>query len=146
MSGFTSTLLAGVAQHLADSGVGVWNPTGIYAATDTAIVIGTLPQEPARAIALMAYGVSDDPTLPNSVIGVQVRCRWDGPDPSPAADLADAVFDILHSMRRTLPGGVSVTQSFRSSGPLPLGQDNNQRWQNSSNYYMTVWRPSPNRE
>lgn len=144
MSGFETSLLTGIAQMLAGAGVGVWRSTGAYTATETGIVFDVIPQAPDQAITLTDYPVSDDPTLSDSVIGVQVRTRWGGQDPRPVKDLDGAVFDALHGLESVTLGGVHVVSMVRRSG-VSLGQDTSNRWMRSSNYYATVWRPSPNR-
>lgn len=145
MSGFQTNMLEGVADLLAAAGVAKWNPTGTYADTDTGIMIQLVPPSPAAVVTLSAYVVTDDPFLSDSVIGMQVRARTGGSDPRPTNDLADAVFDQIHGLRNTtLNTGVRVVECLRRSGAL-LGQDELRRWLRSDNYYVTVWRPSPNR-
>lgn len=146
MAGFNTDLLTGYAQLLSAAGIGTWNTTGAYTAAQTGIVLGTIPQAPDRIITLTAYGVSDAPVPSDSIIGLQVRCRWGGQDPRPVDDLADSIFDLLHgSQHRVLSTGVHVVKCERQSGPASLGQDANQRYSNVSNYYCHVWRPGPNR-
>lgn len=143
MSGFQTDVLTGLAETVAEAGLATWRPTGVYSATETAIVLGTIPQTPDRVVTLTAYGVSDDPSLSDSVVGVQTRCRWGGQDPRSVNDLDDRLFSLLHGrMAWTLSTGIHVVQCLRASGPLPLGQDENGRWALSSNYYLTVHRPS----
>ena len=145
MSGFETNLLTGIAYLLAGAGLGTWRYTGAYAATETAIVLDVLPADPDNVITLTDYAVSDDPTLSDSVIGVQVRTRCAGPDPRPVKDLDGAIFNALHGLESvTLTGGVHVVSMVRRSG-VSLGQDTSNRWMKSSNYYATVWRPSANR-
>ena len=145
MSGFETNLMTGIAQLLATAGLGVWRDTGIYAPTETGIVMDTVPQSPDRVITLTDYVVSDDPTLSDSVIGVQVRTRWGGQDPRPVKDLDGSIFDALHGLEGvTLTGGIHIVSCFRRSG-VSMGQDANNRWGRSSNYYATVHRPSTNR-
>ena len=146
MSGFTTDFLEGLAVYLAAGGLGAtYNTSGVYTVLQTGIKLGDLPQEPDRLIALTAYGVSDSPTLSDSVVGAQVVCRWSGEDPRPVDDLADAIFNLVHGMRNvTLPTGVVVVQCYRNS-QSSLGQDVNHRWMNVANYYATVHRPSANR-
>jgi hypothetical protein len=105
----------------------------------------TVPASPDRVITLTDYVVADDPTLSDSVIGVQVRTRWGGQDPRPVKDLDGAIFDALHGLEGvTLTGGIHIVSCFRRSG-TSMGQDANNRWGRSSNYYATVHRPSTNR-
>ncbi len=145
MSGFETNLLTGVAQLLVGAGLGVWRDTGVYAASETGITLDTIPQSPDQVITLSDYAVSDDPTLSDSVVGIQVRTRGAGQDPRPVKDLDGAIFNVLHGLGGvTLAGGVHVVSMVRRSG-ASLGQDANNRWMRSSNYYATVWRPSANR-
>lgn len=148
MSGFQTDLLTGLAAYLQTAGIGTWNTSGLYTATQTGIVLGTVPQTPDRIVTLTAYTVDDDASLSDSVVGVQVRCRWGGSDPRPVDDLADSIFALLHGNTAfTLGSGataVTVVQCLRSSG-VSLGQDANNRWSSVANYYLTVHRPSTNR-
>jgi hypothetical protein len=145
MSGFETDLLTGVAQLLASANLGTWRDTGIYTAAETGITFDVVPQSPDQVITLTDYVVSDDPTLSDSVIGVQVRTRLGGQDPRPVKDLDGAIFNVLHGLESvTLTGGIHVVSLVRRSG-ASLGQDANNRWMRSSNYYATVWRPSANR-
>ena len=145
MSGFESDLLTGVAQLLAAANLGTWRDSGIYTAAETGIVFDVIPVSPDNIVTLTDYAVSDDPTLSDSVIGVQVRTRLGGQDPRPVKDLDGAIFNVLHGLESvTLTGGVHIVSMVRRSG-ASLGQDANNRWMRSSNYYATVWRPSANR-
>ncbi len=145
MSGFETNLLTGLAQLLAAANLGTWNPSGVYTSAQTGIVFDTIPQSPDNIITLTDYAVSDDPTLSDSVIGVQVRTRCAGADPRPVKDLDGAIFNALHGLESVDLGGVHVVSLVRRSG-VSLGIDANNRWMRASNYYATVWRPSPNRQ
>jgi hypothetical protein len=146
VSGFQTDLLTGLAVYLAAGGIGAtWNTSGAYTALQTGIVLRTVPQAPDRCITLSTYGVDDDPALSDSTLGIQVRCRWNGPDPRPVDDLDDAVFNLLHGKTGlTLSTGIVIVQLLRQSAGS-LGQDANGRWSTTSNYYATAWRPSTNR-
>jgi len=150
MSGFSVNLLTGLAALLQTAGLGTWNTSGVYTTTQTGIVLGTIPQGPDRIITLTAYGVSDDPSLSTSVVGVQVRCRWGGADPRLVEDLSDSIYMFLHGKTDFTVGtgaaAVRVVQCLRQSGPVSLGQDQNLRWSTSSNFYLTAHRPSTNRQ
>lgn len=142
---FTSDLFAGLASLLDAAGIGDYLPTDTASDSGVLIVDKVLPASPDSAIALAQYPVSDDPSLSDSVIGVQVRTRIAGIDARPADDAADAIFDLLHGMTDvTLPGGVKVVNSERRSGTAAV-KDDLLRWSRIDNYYLTVWRPSPNR-
>lgn len=145
---WTRALLSGLAEHLADSGAGQWNPDGIYPKAGTvAITIGGLPAEPDTAITLSVYGVGpdgDDTYEPDSQVLVQVRMRA-GQDPRIVDDLADAVFEALHGLSETvLATGVRLLQSRRHL-VAPLGVDGSGRWERADSYTMRVHRPSTHR-
>ena len=139
VEGFAMLLAAGPAP------VGTWRTAGDYQAAETGIVVGVLPQSPDRVIALTAYGVDDDPSLSDSVIGLQVITRWGGQDPRPVGRLTSRVFDALHGLHDVvLPTGVRVVQCLRRSW-VSMGQDQSSRWRTSQNFYATVHRPSTHR-
>lgn len=143
--GYTTDLLEGLGKDLDALGIGTWRDNGIHTSGETGIVVGAIPAAPDRLITLTSYGVDDNPTLTDDVIGVQARFRWGGQDPRPADDLADSVFDLWHGAGPfTLPTGVRVLLLARQSW-TSLGQDDNDRWSRSDNYYATVHRPSPHR-
>jgi hypothetical protein len=82
------------------------------------------------------------------VIGLQVRTRWSGQDPRLVKDLSDAIYMFIQGKTWWTVGtgaaAVTIVQCLRQSGSS-LGQDSNNRWEWSDNYYLTVWRPSTNR-
>ena len=149
MSGFQTNLLTGIAAALQTAGLGTWSAAGVYKASETGIVLRTMPQGPDRIICLSTYGVGDDPSLSDSIIGLQIRTRWEGAIPTPVDDLDDAIFTFLHGKETWTVGSgaaaVRIGLCLRNSGPVSLGQDTNLRWSLASNYYLDLWRPSTNR-
>ena len=144
--GYQNDLLVGFAQLLADATVGTWSTSAAYSAGDKGITLQVLPTSPDDVIALSTYPVTDDPTLSDSVTGLQVMTRQTGADPRPTNDLADSVFDQLQGLAGVdLSTGLHVVFCEHRSGSL-LGQDDNKRWSRSDNYYVTTHRPSPNRQ
>jgi hypothetical protein len=143
--GATNDLLTGFADLLGAAGAAKWNASGAYADTDTGIYVQVTPPSPDGAVILTTYPVSDDPTLADSVVGLQAMTRMGGLDPRPVNDLSDAIFDQLHGLHDVaLSTGVHVVECVRRSGVL-LGQDDLRRWLRSDNYYVTTYRPGPNR-
>jgi hypothetical protein len=137
---FDIAFRAGFGQLLHNAEVGKWNVT--FGLNDVGIVDGDLPATPENAVALMSYSVSDDPTNSDSVLGLQVQTRAKGSDPRGTARLTGKVYDQLHGLTNVvLPGGVFVVQCYRQSW-LSIGQDQNDRWREKSNFYVTVHRPS----
>lgn len=142
--------LWGVALLIDANTPAVWRPTGAYSSSEIGIVLHAVPQKPESVVTLSAYSVSDDPSLSDSVLGLQVRARRGGEDPTPTNDLADALFDLLHGLHDVdLPSpdadpGVRVVQMLRRS-QVSGGQDQNKRWSDIQNFYATVHYPSINR-
>ncbi len=142
--GFTSDLLAGIAQKLDADDVAVWKPTGTYLDNEIGIVLGVPTQSPPSLIALAAYNNNDDPALSDSTLMLQARVRGPDADPRKADDLADAVFDALQGLRATV-NGVRIVYGKRNS-TYPLGIDGNGRHERTDNYDLMVHRPSTHRE
>lgn len=144
---FETRFLTGMAALLAAETAGTWRPDlSAYAETETGIVLGALPQSPPRAIALNAYSVDDDPSLSDSVLGLQVLTRWSDQDPRNVGDLAGSVYDALHGRTHfVLAGGVHVVQALLRSA-TSTGPDDNSRWRRVQNFYCSVHRPSPHRQ
>jgi hypothetical protein len=143
--GFTRDVLHGVALILSGAGVGTYRESGAYLDTETGIVIGKVPQTPAAIIALNPYPLTDDATLSDSVLGMQVRCRVDGQDPRDVTDLTDAVFDVLQAHPSTdLSPTARLLIAERTSG-VPLGEDSNGRPEWADSYQLQLHRPSRHR-
>jgi hypothetical protein len=139
-----SDLLDGLAQHLADAGIGSWRPDSAYTAGETAIVLNVVPAAPDRAITLHLYRDEPVPGLTDLTGAVQIRMRT-GPDPHDLADLADAVYQLLHESGPHVWGLATVTKLWRDS-TAPLGQDPLGRLERSDNYYFRGHRPHANLE
>ncbi|GAB2731814.1 minor capsid protein [Streptomyces bullii] len=137
MSGYTSSLLDGIAGLLAEAGVGVFRPDGVISDPDTGLFRGVIPDEPDRAIGITAYPV-EDTDLTDAITGVQFRMRA-GRDPDAIDDMADAVFDALHNRQHYEAGGVHVALSWRQSQAW-IGQDAHGRMELTSNYYFRTVR------
>ncbi|SDL73165.1 hypothetical protein SAMN05421874_12824 [Nonomuraea maritima] len=145
---FSRDLLTGLAELLADAGVGDWDPVGAYKPNQRAITLGGLPTKPDEAISLTIYGTGaggDDVDQSDSTVLVQVRMRT-STDPRVVGDYADRVFAALHSRSNlTLSTGVVVLLIQRTI-VAPLARDSSGRWERPDSYeLMTVW-PTPYRD
>lgn len=129
-----NALLRGIAEHLAGSGVGTWKPSGVYAPTETGIVVDAVPQAPDALIALSGYPV-DDGLEGDALVGVQVITRAAGADPRPINDLAEQVFSALHGLEAVVLNGVPVRLCWRQSS-TSLGADGVRRWSRVQNFYF----------
>ncbi|GII98389.1 hypothetical protein CLV28_0712 [Sediminihabitans luteus] len=139
---WTSDLEAGLAEHLAAAGLGVWRPTGpAYTTAEVGIVTGRVPTAPDRVIVINAYNVTSG-LLSHVTLGLQIKVR--GPksaDPRPAQDLTDAIYDRLHGARDLTLAGIPVALLWRQSWAW-LGPDANGRDETTSNYYAETAHPS----
>lgn len=142
--GASNDLLTGLALLLEDRSVAVWDESAAYAPDQLGIVIDAVPAGLPDVVTLSDYVVDDDPALSDSTTGLQVRTRRAGADPRPCKDTDDAIFDVLQGYAGLLPNGVRVVSCYRRSGGS-MGQDDNDRWMRSSNYYIRTHRPSTNR-
>jgi hypothetical protein len=131
-----------VAQLLHDAGIGVYDPSRLWTASDTdvAIVIGELPQDPPQVLALEHYAVRDDPRLNDTVAAIQIRNRGDE-NPATVQGRDDAVFSELHGRHDEVVNGVPLVLCWRQS-LLPMPTDQNHRRQSSANYYNQVAWPT----
>jgi len=141
---FRRRIVTGYAELIRDAGLGSWNPTGTYTATQTAIYVFAQPEAPDRQIILSPFTLTDEPDGSMSLDGLQIRTRA-GANPFDVMDLDDQLFRLLHARTNyALSTGVRIVQSLRRSS-ASLGQDSSRRWSWTSNYYLDVWHPTPNR-
>jgi hypothetical protein len=131
-------LIQAIAQIVADSGVGVWRPTGpVYTTTETGIYYGPVGAQTPRGVGLTRYGRTDYAPGDRHAVKtrrVQVRVRGLPNNPGDADDLAQAVDDALQGLTRT--AGINLVD--RQSGPAPLGTDGNGRSELSLNYLVIL--------
>ena len=142
--GFTSRLLVGGAEYLDASGVGDWNPAGIYTSNQTGILIRAIPPDPDRIVTLAAYPVGGNlPGMADHLTAIQFRLRGLPGNPRDCDDLADDIYDLLDGAQGLTWGGIPIVQMWRQSY-TSLGDDANGRWQRSENYYLDTMRPTSN--
>ena len=118
------------------------DPEYVFTAGQVAIVLDTWPESTGGIVEITDYTVTDDPSLSNSVIGVQVTI-WHKDRLTVKAIAAD-VFNLIHGRARGMLGTITLVSALRTSG-TSLGQDSNERQGRVENYYLGVYRPSTNR-
>ncbi|WEH40800.1 minor capsid protein [Streptomyces sp. AM 2-1-1] len=137
---YTVDLVEGLADLLTAEALGVYRPDSPLVPTETAIVLGVMPEDPDRVLCLTAYPV-EDTDLTDAITAVQIRIRA-GPDPRAADRLADQLFGLLHERRSYRLRGVYVALSWRESQAW-IGQDVHGRMELTANYYLRTTRPGP---
>ncbi len=126
-------------------GIGVWRTDGMYASDEQGITVATVPQSPPAIICLSPYTLTDDPTMSDSVMGLQIRVRSATADPRPALDTLDAIFDLLQGHQPVdLQGTARLLIAERTTG-TPLGEDANGRFEAADSYQLTLYRPTTHR-
>jgi hypothetical protein len=115
----------------------------VYGPSEWGIYTQLFPEGPEPSLTLSAYAVSDDASLSDSVIGVQASL-WH-PSRLQVGRAKDDLFNLLHGRQRTMLGTVTLVSALRSSG-TNVGQDSTGRLGRTENYYLTVHRPSANRQ
>ncbi|WP_424183852.1 minor capsid protein [Actinokineospora sp. G85] len=138
---WTTSLAHGLAEGLSSVGIAVYRPTGIYRDDEVGIVVGIVPAAPTSVLVLTPYPLADDVDQADSVLGLQVRARAAGPDPRPALELLDAVFDELHGATHLNLGGALVHLAQRTAS-VPLSRDQNGRYEHADTYQLTAHRPT----
>lgn len=134
----TRDLLTGFAALIATAGLGVWNPDGVYALTDTGIFLKTMPDGagiPDRVIVLNVIPLTDQVVAPDGLIMLQVACRGLRNNPLDVDDVADPIFDLIQNATYLTFGETTVVQVRRTSS-VPMGQDANVRWERADKYYL----------
>lgn len=150
MSGWTTNLAVGLAEHLAAAGIVRWQPEGAYAAEGLPpVFLRALGDAPDVAVALSPYGDPEleDPGLSDVVQAVQIRTRGDR-DPVTVDDLADQIWDELHGaemLRLGTAPNVVATTLIRRRSTAALGIDAAGRYERVDNYYIQASRPNAHR-
>lgn len=144
MTSFLGDFAEGFAQLLTAAGLGL-SYADTYTAGQTGIGLMKFPLELDNAVALAPYPLTDSPALNSSEIGLQIKTRMAGEDPRAVWALDDAIANfLLGNYPLTLPTGVRIVTLQRTSSGS-LGQDDAKRWNWTSNYPCSVYRPSLHR-
>jgi hypothetical protein len=104
----------------------------------------TMPSSPDRVVVLTFYPTSDDPALSDSEVGLQVRTRGVPNNGDDVDALDDAIFDFLQNATLDLAAGIRLSGVFRASG-TPMGEDDSNRSERSSNYRLLAHWPTAHR-
>lgn len=122
---------------------GSYVPNGEQPAGTVPIFIDRWPEGPGDVVVLTDYTVSDDISLSDSTIGVQVTVRSE--DLDRIKGITSDLFALFHGRWGGMLGRVTLVSARRASG-TNTGQDSNDRQGRTENYYLTVHRPSTHRQ
>ena len=102
------------------------------------IVEKLVPPNPDWALTVAPYSVTDEVTLPNQTVMMQLRFRAPADQPMTAVDdWADAVADALNLAYQFEAGDVKVARARRTL-VAPLGVDDNGRMERADSYEFIV--------
>jgi hypothetical protein len=134
-------IVEGVAGLIVAAGIAVFNPSGVYADTDTGIVFKVVPAKPDRVVILTAVPMTDDVSMPLGQVMLQVRTRGLPNNPLDVDDLASPIFDLLQGRTYDTFGGTTVVQ-YRRTTSIPNGQDAAERFEKIDQFYLDVDYPA----
>ncbi|MCG5220265.1 minor capsid protein [Streptosporangium sp. KLBMP 9127] len=127
---------------LAELGLGVYDgPAGD-------IFLRKSPPEPDACLVVSRYpGPESDSKNPWDQVNLQIRVRGPADDEDAVEERAQAVYDRLHGLdNRTLAGGTWLELMVGlQGGPIPIGQDGNNRPSWTVNVRCDVQRTTVNR-
>lgn len=129
-----------VCQMIANAGIGEISPTATYTPGAAAIVPLNVPAFPDRAVVVNVVPLSDNVTLPEGRVMVQVRVRGAQNAPFDASDMSSAIRDVLHGQSNLDWGAVKVIQMNRQLS-VPNGQDASKRQEQINQFYLDVSFP-----
>lgn len=133
-------LYPAIATRLHTAGVGVWKTSGMYADSETGIVIKRMPATPHTVITLTLYDrpMNFNPRFTHERLRLQARVR------TPTGRVID-VDTLAEKVTAALIGdhmdwsGIPVTKCHRASY-LPVGEDSNGRPEISMNFELILPR------
>lgn len=143
---YTEDVLAGYATLLANAGLGVFNPTGVYTATQLGIFFKIMPDAPDRCIVLNIVPLSDEVNIPLGRVILQIAARGARNNPLDVDRILDPIFDFMQNRTNDIFGTTTVVQCLRM-GAVPMGQDALVRTERADKYDVdlslapTVLRP-----
>jgi len=130
-------IITSIGALLNSSGVGVWNTTGAFQPTDTAVVAEAMPPTPDRAIVLTAFPFTQVAGSPMGRWILQVRTRGLPNTVLDSLDLADAVKTQLDGLTNQTWGNTGITQVIFYSS-IPMGEDDSVRFEHVTKYYIDL--------
>lgn len=133
-------VMLGIAQLGDTAGVWDYDPAG-YDASETGAFFKKMPDTPDRCVVITAYTIANLPNQPLDKMNVQIRFRGLPDNETDVDELGGAAFALLHGLTDRTFGGVHVTQMLQKSS-LPMGLDQNNRWERSDNYTLDVDVPA----
>jgi len=135
--------LTGIATAINTAGIGVYDPARTWTAADTAtaVVFASMPPFPDRCIVLTAYTIDASPDQAYGSLRLQVRSRGLPGNVLDAADLDELTFKLLQGLQHQRFGAVDVNQILIYSS-MPMGMDDSQRWEQSTNYAVDTSNPA----
>lgn len=139
-------IAVGIAQLLADSGIGVHDVAGthVWQPGEVGIFHKTMPPTPPapeRVIVITCTPLTDGTVQAQGIMHVQFKIRGTQADPFACEDIGDAIFDLIQNLTNWRIGTTMVTQVLRQNS-FPTGIDQGNRWGRMDNYQFTMDYPN----
>lgn len=138
---FTEDLVNGLGAYLGALPPFTWRASGDYTSGEWGLYAMTAPMN-QRCVVIRPFHSSDDPSLSDSVVAVQLEFRGGKAEVVRGMDI---VFDALQGFWGGKIGTVAVqTVTHTPGAPLTLDEAGNYR--HTDNYDLAVHRPSSHRQ
>jgi len=138
--GAATDISVGVANVIANAGLGVKFQNTPYSTTDTGVFFKDVPQAPDRVVVISVIPMSDELAAPSGQVIVQIRTRGLPNNALDVDDLADTIKPVLHGLTAQTWGAIKLVQMVRNNA-ITLGQDTSKRWERVDDYTLDVEYP-----
>lgn len=135
--------LVGMAEYLDANSSLVWDPDSLgpeftYPSTVTGIHLKDVRIHPDRIVVIYPYLDFNSVILPQRDLDFQIRTRG-GSIPTDCDEIADIAFKLLHRQHHLVWNGLEISR-IRHTSFLPLGPDDQGRWERTDNYELITQR------
>lgn len=115
-----------------------YTPDGVYTADQVGIFNMLLPESPDECITVTWVPLTDNPSMPQGTGHLQIRARGAANQPRRPVEILDqASVPLLGATNLPLSATATIMQ-VTSRIRVPMGMDQNNRWDWSDNYTLDV--------
>lgn len=143
------SIVDGIAQLLADAGLGAYSPSDVLPADTTPITVASMPPTTGAAVCVTTYPGGPEPDTRNGEEYPRLQVRVRDANPLTAMAMDRAAYDALHFTtdgphRPRLVGNWWLQDCYAiQSEAQPIGVDANGRHEFVRNYQLTCWPDQP---
>jgi hypothetical protein len=129
----------GLAQRLADAGVGTWAPDDVIDGQINPIILGSLPPDVDQCIGIITVPVASDPVYPVSTVIAQFRIRGTA---TQNRDTASAIDDAVNGLQNVELGTAVLTDAQFQSATADAPNDTGQQLERTVQYRIELDLPA----